>query len=101
MAQDGVLEHVLDTAAERTAVVDWSGGEGVYVAVGTFNGATITLQMRVNTGGTWVSMGSSGALTADGVVAFVAPAGSQLSAVASVATPTSVKVSIMRAPVRD
>ncbi len=96
-----LLEHNLDSAAEATALVDWSGGEGVFIAEGTWNGATITLQIRVSPAGNFISMGSTGALTADGAVAFTAPAGVQLRAIASVATPTSVLASILKVPTNN
>lgn len=97
MAQDGLLNENITLQATPSTVVDWSGGEGVAIMEGTWNGATLTLQVRSSVNGAYVSMGSSAALTADGAVAFVAPAGSQLRIEASVADPTGVEVSILRA----
>lgn len=96
MAYNGLLNETLTLQATPSSVVDWSGGEGLYIADGTWNGATLTLQVRSNVNGNWISMGATGALTADGAVAFVAPHGSQLRVEASVADPTGVAVSIMK-----
>ena len=96
MSYNGLLNHELTLMATPSTIVDWSGGEGNYLAHGTWNGATLTLQIRSNSSGVWVSMGSSAALTADGSAAFVAAAGSQLRVLASVADPTTVIVSILK-----
>jgi len=95
---NGVLEHILDSSVEATSIVDWSGGEGMFIAEGTWNGATVTLQVRTTPARSFVSMGSTGVLTEDGAVAFVAPAGVQLRAIASVAVPTDVAASILKNP---
>ena len=95
--QDILLNESITLQATPSTVVNWSGGEGLCIMEGTWNGATLTLQVRSTTGGAWVPLGSSAALTADGSVAFVAGAGSQLRILASVADPTGVNVSILRA----
>jgi hypothetical protein len=96
MPFNGILNENITAQATPGSTVDWSGGEGVCIMEGTWNGATITLQMRSNSDGAWVGMGSNAALTADGVFSFVAPQGAQLRALASVADPTGVEVSIMK-----
>lgn len=95
--EGGVVEHLLDSAAEATTVVNWPGGEGVFIAEGSWNGATVTLQIKAGASGAYIAVGSSSTLTADGVAAFVAPAGAKLRAIASVAVPTAVYASIMKA----
>lgn len=97
MPQDGLLNENITLQATPSSIVDWSGGEGLAIMEGTWNGATLTLQTRSNVAGGWVPLGSSAALTADGSVAFVAGAGSQLRILASVADPTGVEVTILRA----
>ncbi len=94
MAYNGILNENITLQATPSSVVDWSGGEGVCIMEGSWNGATLTLQVRSNSAGAWVGMGSDAALTADGVVAFTAAAGMQLRVEASVADPTGVEVTI-------
>jgi hypothetical protein len=94
MAYNGILNENITLQATPSSIVDWSGGEGVVIMEGTWNGATLTLQIRSNSAGAWVAVGSSSTLSADGVAAFVAPAGSQLRVEASVADPTGVEVTI-------
>lgn len=97
MAQDGLLNENITAQATPSSTVDWSGGPGFCIMEGTWNGATLTLQARSNVAGGWVSMGSSAALTEDGAVGFTAGRGTQLRVLASVADPTGVEVSILRA----
>jgi hypothetical protein len=94
MAYNGLFNENITLQATPGTVIDWSGGEGVCIMEGTWNGATITLQVRSNSLGAWVSLGSSAALTADGSFAFTVAAGMQIRALASVADPTGVEVSI-------
>jgi hypothetical protein len=96
MSYNGLLNENLTLQATPSTIVDWSGGEGICIMEGTFNGATLILQTRSNVAGAWVSMGSNAELTADGVVAFVAGASSQLRIEATVADPTGVEVSIQK-----
>lgn len=96
MTYNGLLNENITLQATPSTIVDWSGGEGIAIMEGTWNGATLTLQTRSNVLGAWVSMGSSAALTADGTVAFVAGRGSQLRILASVADPTGVEVTIQK-----
>ncbi len=96
MAYNGLLNETITLQATPSTIVDWSGGEGLVLMEGTWNGATLSLQIRSNVDGAWIGMGSSSALTADGGSAFVAPAGSQLRVLASVADPTGVDVSILK-----
>lgn len=96
MAYNGLLNETLTLQATPSTIVDWSGGEGLYIGDGTWNGATLTLQVRSNVNGNWISMGSAAELTADGAIAFVAPSGCQLRIEASVADPTGVAVSILK-----
>jgi hypothetical protein len=96
MSYNGLLNENITLMATPSTIVDWSGGDGICIMEGTFNGATMILQTRSNVLGAWVSMGSSAELTEDGVVAFVAGASSQLRILATVANPTGVEVSIQK-----
>lgn len=55
--------------------VDWEGGSGAFIVVGTFGGGTYQLQLQAPDGATWVSVGTSSTLTTVGVAGFTAPAG--------------------------
>lgn len=48
----------------------WPGGNGVFTAVGTFSGATISLQYLGPDGVTWITAGTNTSLTAAGGGAF-------------------------------
>lgn len=91
----GLLEEAITLQATPSSIVRWQGGEGIAIMEGTWNGATMTLQIRSSAAGAFVSMGTDAALTADGVVAFVAAPGTDLRIEASVADPTGVDVSIL------
>lgn len=95
MAQDIFVNEEILLQVTPSTVVDWSGGEGVAIMEGTFNGATLTLEIQAVVGAGFVAHGTSATLTADGSIGFTAPAGCQLRIKASVADPTSVFVSIM------
>lgn len=49
--------------------VKWTGGPGYFLAQGTWNGATATLQVSSNHGD-WVAAGPNTTFTADGVGYF-------------------------------
>jgi hypothetical protein len=91
----GLLNENITLQSTPSSIVRWQGGEGIVIMEGTWNGATMTLQVRSSAAGAFVSMGSDAALDADGVVAFVASSGSDLRVEASVADPTGVEVSIL------
>lgn len=75
--------RLLNNASATGSAFAWRGGRGQFSVVGTFSGATVTLQILGPDGSTWQSMGTDAALTAAGVVNFDAPAGSIRAAVAS------------------
>lgn len=52
----------------------WKGGVGVFAVVGTFTGATVTLQFLGPDSATWVTAGSATTLTAVGAGVFYLPA---------------------------
>jgi hypothetical protein len=78
---------LLDDADETGDGAAWPGGGGVLFVNGTWGGATVSLQWS-DDGTTWWGLGSDHALTADGLVHFMLPAGEIRAAVASAGTTT-------------
>lgn len=70
---DGTAGFPTIVADGSSPIVNWPGGDGTFIAVGGFGGGTATLQMRAPDGTTWLSLGTSVALTAAGVAGFSAP----------------------------
>lgn len=69
----------VDLISNGTATGDaetWPGGDGTFTVIGTFSGATITLQYLGPDGLTWVSAGTDAALTTAGGCNFSIPSGS-------------------------
>ncbi len=56
------------TANAASSVVEWSGGPGVFIVTGTFDTASIVLELSAD--GTNYTSGTSGTLTAEGAVSF-------------------------------
>ena len=56
-----------------TTIVSWGGGEGFYSASGTCGSGTTTLYASFDGGTTYISCGTEGQLTANGVVRFTLP----------------------------
>ncbi len=63
---------LLDNGTVTGAWMDWRGGQGLFTAEGTFNGATIKLQFRT-ANGTALDAGTDTTLTADGGGRFFLP----------------------------
>lgn len=80
-----------DTAVGDGLGVDgsWLGGEGTASVFGTFNGATVALQVSYD-GTTYFDMGTDVTFTEDGNGNFRVPKGSLLRWTTTVANPTSV-----------
>lgn len=66
---------LLDNGSATGAAAQWGGGSGVFACVGTFGGATVTLEFLGPDGATWVAMGSDTTLTAAGGGIFTSPPG--------------------------
>lgn len=66
---------LLSNASATGSEYQWGGGAGVFACVGTFGGATVTLQYLAPDGSTWVAMGADTTLTAAGGGRFVFPPG--------------------------
>lgn len=65
---------LLTNATATGPIVQWDGGQGVFIACGTFGGATVTLNFRGPDGSTWIAAGTATTLTANGAGTFVLPA---------------------------
>ena len=66
---------LLATASATGPQVMWPGGAGVFAVVGTWNGATVTLQFMGPDGTTLVTAGTATTLTANGAGVFYLPRG--------------------------
>lgn len=64
---------LLSNASATGSAVQWGGGRGVFSVVGTFGGATITLQYMGPDGATYIP--AAAGATAAGVTAFELPPG--------------------------
>lgn len=60
------MPTLLSNASATGSAVQWGGGSGMFSCVGTFGGATVTLQFMGPDGATWVAMGPDTTLAADG-----------------------------------
>jgi hypothetical protein len=81
------MPTLLSNATATGSAAAWGGGQGVFAAVGTFSGATVSLQFLGPDGSTWVAAGSATTLTAAGAGVFVLPPG-QIRAAISGGPPT-------------
>jgi hypothetical protein len=70
------MPMLLSNASATGAWKAWDGGTGVFSVVGTFSGATVTLQFQGPDGSTAIDVGTSTTLTAAGAGGFVLPSGS-------------------------
>ncbi len=66
-----LLKNVSATGAG--AATGWGGGPGVFMAAGTFGGATVALQVLGPDGATWFDVGTDTTLTAPGGGTFNLP----------------------------
>jgi hypothetical protein len=90
MAQNNTL---LDGAAATGPATTWAGGRGQFKALGSFGGATVTLQILGPDGATWLALGAEAALTGPGVVNFDCPPG-QLRAAVSGGSPSGLHAAV-------
>ena len=58
------------TANGQSTAYDWPGGIGQFIVEGTWNGATVKLQVSPDGGTTWLDVGSDVTLTADNIGNF-------------------------------
>jgi hypothetical protein len=65
MSLDVVL---LSNEAATGTARQWPGGSGTFFCVGTFSGATVSLEVLMPDGSTWLALGSSTTITAAAIV---------------------------------
>jgi hypothetical protein len=66
---------LLDNESATGSAVIWPGGEGTFHVVGTFGGATVSLQRLGPDDSTWTDVGADVILTAEGMGNFNVGAG--------------------------
>lgn len=79
--------NLLINASSSGAPVYWPGGVGVFAVVGTFGGATVTLEFLGPDGATYIAAGSNTTLTAAGAGVFYLPQ-TMIEAIVSGGTPS-------------
>lgn len=89
-------EMLISNGTATGGAVKWPGGRGVFMVGATWNGATISLHVKLPNG-TFIAVNSNTTLTADGLGGFDLPP-CDLKAVVSVATPAAVYASVARVP---
>lgn len=98
---------LLSNGSATSAAKQWPGGDGVVDVVGTFGGATITLQYRGPDASTWLDLKtmdpSTGAqttvsLTANGSIGFSLPP-NEIRLVVTGGTPSALHAAANRIPV--
>lgn len=78
--------------------IDWEGGYGSVMVAGTFDSATVKLQIQLPDGSTWVDIGTATNFTATGIGGFLAPAGRLRVNVAGIVTASSLKAWVVGIP---
>tara|TARA_R100001086_G_scaffold248981_2_gene187264 strand:+ start:61 stop:369 length:309 start_codon:yes stop_codon:yes gene_type:complete len=68
MAFTKVLTNVSTDSSSST--YNWDVGEGQFVVSGTFDSATVKLQMSPDSGTTWIDVGTASTFTVDGAASF-------------------------------
>lgn len=74
----------------------WPGGDGVFDAVATWGGGSVSLEYLGADGSTWVAAGADTTLTADGAGVFTLGEGTKIRV--NVTTATAVYARARRAP---
>ena len=90
-----VRKTLLSNASATGSAATWPGGAGFFQAEGTFDGASVDLQIQTPNG-TWVDVGGETRITANGMGFFYAPAGQVRAAVSGGTSPTALYAYIMR-----
>tara|TARA_R100000005_G_C4913201_1_gene149921 strand:- start:303 stop:617 length:315 start_codon:yes stop_codon:yes gene_type:complete len=69
------FNKVLDavTTTTNSASINWMGGVGSIAAAGTWDSATVKLQVSPDDGTTWLDVGSASTLSDDGCANFEFP----------------------------
>ncbi len=63
-------QYTSQTTAAASSAIEWEGGLGHMVVTGTFDGATVALQISPDDGSTWQDVGGDASITAAGAVSF-------------------------------
>lgn len=82
------------TANGNTATLEWGGGVGYYASNGTWGSGTTALQVSPNGGTNFISAGTDGNLTADGIIRFELPEKTIIQVNLSGATSPSLAITI-------
>ena len=91
---------MLNAAAVSSPKYVWSGGQGLFVCVGTWGGATVTLQNVGPDGVTLVTVGAYTTFTANGEGSFFMYDGALIQATVTGATgPTSLTCKVHALPI--
>lgn len=69
------MPQLLSNASATGAAAAWPGGAGMVDVVGTFGGATATLQFLASDGTTWTPFGTDTTFTAAGGALFMMRSG--------------------------
>ena len=72
---------LIEAGSATGAARPWDGGRGQFTAVGSFAGATVSLEVLGPDGATWIPVGPDVRLVTAGVGNFELPAGSIRAAV--------------------
>lgn len=67
------MSMTISAANGNTDTHKWQGGEGNFVAQGTFDSGSVALQFSVDGGTTWINVGTDTTFTANGGGNFKAP----------------------------
>lgn len=86
---------ISNSAADSDEYI-WPGGDGVFDAVATWGGGSVSLEFLAADGSTWVAVGTDTTLTANGAGAFILGEGVKIRA--NVTTATAVYARARRAP---
>jgi uncharacterized membrane protein len=78
---------LLSNASGTGSAAKWDGGNGTFICVGTFGGATVTLQVLGPDGSTYVAVNAATTLTTAGMGTFSLPPG-QIRALVSGGAPS-------------
>lgn len=85
--------NALLEADGSTQAVKWNGGEGSFVASGTFGGGSLSLEFSNDDKATWIALGGDATITEGGGSGFILPLGVWVRATLTGATDPSINVS--------
>lgn len=86
---------LLSNGSATSPAFDCPGGDCVFMAAGTFGGATVSLQVQLPDGSTWLAAGTNTTLTAAGGGYVILPPG-QIRVAVTGGSPSGLYASIAR-----